>query len=333
TTVDADGVEVRITNPDKIFFPERGLTKLDLVSYYLAVMPGVLAGCRDRPSTLYRWPNGVSAPDDAFFQKRVPVKGRPEWMRTVTVSFPSGRRAEMICLADAAHVAYAVNLGCIDLNPWPVRHTDVDHPDELRVDLDPTPGIPYEHVREVALAARDVLEEVSLTGWPKTSGKRGMHIYVRIEPRWSFTEVRKAALAFARAVNRKVPDISTTAWWKEERFGVFIDYNQNARDRTIASAYSVRPVQDARVSCPISWDEVAGVKPEVFTLETVPDRFRSIGDPGREIDEHQGSLEPLLVMAQEDERSGVEDAPLPPHFPKGESEPRRVAPSRRKKEG
>ncbi|MFN2595233.1 MAG: DNA polymerase domain-containing protein [Actinomycetota bacterium] len=331
TMVDAGGVEVRVTNPDKIFFPDSGLTKLDLVEYYLAVMPGVLAGCRDRPSTLYRWPNGVSAPDDAFFQKRVPVQGRPDWMQTVTVSFPSGRRAEMICLADAAHVAFAMNLGCIDLNPWPVRKGDVDHPDELRVDLDPTPDVPYEHVRETALAARDVLSEVSLVGWPKTSGKRGMHIYVRIEPRWTFTEVRRAALAFARAVNRKVPDISTTAWWKEERFGVFIDYNQNARDRTIASAYSVRPVPEARVSTPISWDEVSDVDPGAFTLETVPDRFRSIGDPGAEIDSHPGSLEDLLALADEDEGRGVEEAPLPPHFPKGANEPRRVSPSRRKK--
>nr|MDQ3877985.1 ATP-dependent DNA ligase [Actinomycetota bacterium] len=281
---------------------------------------------------LYRWPNGVEAPDDAFYQKRVPLKGRPEWLRTVTVSFPSGRTAEMICLVDGAHVAFAANLGCIDLNPWPVRRSDVDHPDELRIDLDPTPDVPYEHVREVAMAARDVLTEVSLAGWPKTSGKRGMHIYVRIEPRWTFTEVRRAALAFARAVNRRVPDISTTAWWKEERFGVFIDYNQNARDRTIASAYSVRPVAGARVSCPISWDEVPDVDPSAFTLETVPDRFRSIGDPGAGIDDARGSLDHLLQLAEEDDRKGLEEAPLPPHFPKGANEPRRVAPSRRRKD-
>ena len=325
--LDIDGIELRVTNPGKVFFPDLGATKLDLVNYYLDVASGALAGCRNRPSTLYRWPNGVDKPEDAFFQKRVGDK-RPEWIQTQVVRFPSGRSAEMIVLADAAHIAWAVNLGTIDLNPWPVRKGDVDHPDELRTDLDPTPGVSYEEVCSVAPVVRDVLREHGLEGWPKTSGKRGMHIYVRIEPRWPFTEVRRAALAMAREVERRMPGVATTAWWKEERQGVFVDYNQNARDRTIASAYSVRPVAAATVSCPVAWDEIDGLDPTEFRMDTVPERLASIGDPGGAIDEHAGSLQSLLDLAAEDERGGLGDAPWPPHFPKAASEPPRVQPSK-----
>ncbi|MBA3431690.1 MAG: DNA polymerase domain-containing protein [Actinobacteria bacterium] len=325
--VDAYGIEVKISNPGKMFFPKLEATKLDLVRYYLAVMPGVMAGARERPSSLYRWPNGVDAPDDAFFQKRAP-KHTAEWIETTTIRFPSGRSADMLVLGDAAHVIWAINLGCIDLNPWPVRRGDVDHPDELRVDLDPTPDVPYSDVCSVAPVVRDVLEEHGLRGYPKTSGKRGMHIYTRIEPRWSFTEVRRAALALAREVERRMPEVATTAWWKEERRGVFVDYNQNARDRTIASAYSVRPVPDATVSCPIAWDEVPDVDPSSHRLDTVPDRFRSFGDPGGDIDAHPGSLDALLALARRDEHEGLGDAPWPPNFPKADKEPPRVQPSR-----
>jgi DNA ligase D-like protein (predicted polymerase) len=328
--IDVDGFDVRITNPGKIFFPRLGFTKLDLVKYYLSVMPGALMGSRHRPSTLYRWPNGVDAPEDAFYQKRVPVKGRPEWLRTATVKFPSGRSAEMIAIEDAAHVVYAINLGCLDLNPWPVRANDVDHPDELRVDLDPTPEVPFADARDVALIAGEVLEEYHLKGFPKTSGKRGIHIYVRIEPRWGFREVRRAALALAREVERRAEGIATTAWWKEERHGVFVDYNQNARDRTIASAYSVRPTQDARVSTPLRWDEVGDVEPEKLTAQTVPGRFAELGDPGAGIDDEAGTIEPLLDLSDEQEKAGQGEAPLPPHFPKEAGEPPRVMPSRRR---
>lgn len=328
--LEVDGREVRITNPSKVFFPESGATKLDLANYYVSVGDGALRGCRDRPTTLYRWPNGVGAPDDAFYQKRLPDKGRPEWLQSVVVRFPSGRQADMLVVADLAHLLWAVNLGCIDINPWPVRSGDTDHPDELRVDLDPTPGIDFGDARKVAMVAKDVLEEHGLTGWPKTSGKRGMHIYVRIEPRWGFREVRRAALAFAREVERRVPDLATTAWWKEERHGVFVDYNQNARDRTIASAYSVRPFAPAQVSCPLAWDEVVDVDPSRFTLHTVPDRFTSTGDPHAGIDDTVGTLDPLLELADRDENEGIGDAPWPPHFPKGDKEPTRVAPSRAK---
>jgi DNA ligase D-like protein (predicted polymerase) len=286
-------------------------------------------GARDRPSTLYRWPNGINDPEP-FFQKRVP-QSRPEWIETTTISFPSGRKAEMIVLADPAHVAWAINLGCIDLNPWPVRKTDVDHPDELRVDLDPTPGVPFSDAREVALVVKSALEDHDLVGWPKTSGKRGIHIYARIEPEWGFTQVRRAALALAREVERRVGDIATTAWWKEERHGVFVDYNQNARDRTIASAYSVRPVPAATVSCPLHWDEVESAEIEAFTVKTVPDRFASVGDPLDGIDDAVGRLDALLELADRDEQGGLSDAPWPPHFPKQRDEPPRVQPSRRKK--
>jgi DNA ligase D len=327
--IEVDGREVKITNPGKVFFPSSGATKMDLVRYYLAVLPGALRGVLERPTTLYRWPNGVDAPDDAFFQKRVP-KHRPEWIQSATITFPSGRSAEMLAVADAAHIIWSVNLGCIDLNPWPVRVEDLDRPDELRVDLDPTPGIPFDHARRVALLVRDVLDEYGLTGWPKTSGKRGIHIYVRIEPEHGFTEVRRAALALAREVERRAEGLATTAWWKEERHGVFVDYNQNARDRTIASAYSVRPTQDAWVSAPLNWDEVADAEPEAFTLQTVPQRFRKNGDPSEGIDEASGNLDALLELARRDEEGGLGDAPWPPHFPKGTDEPIRAQPSRRR---
>jgi bifunctional non-homologous end joining protein LigD len=328
--VEIAGLEVKVTNPDKVFFPALGLTKLDLVRYYAAVADGAMRGLHDRPSTLYRWPNGVQAPEDAFYQKRVPVKGRPEWLQTVVVTFPSGRSAEMLVVADAAHLLWAINLGCLDMNPWPVRRDDVDHPDELRVDLDPTPGVPYSEVCDVAPLVRDVLAEHGLVGWPKTSGKRGMHIYVRIERRWHFTQIRRAALALAREVESRSAGVATTAWWKEERFGVFVDYNQNARDRTIASAYSIRPTEDARVSCPIAWEEVEGLDPAAFTIETVPARFASTGDPGAGIDDAVGTIDSLLELADRDESGGKRDAPWPPNFPKMPNEPPRVQPSKRR---
>lgn len=323
-----DGREVKITNPDKVFFGESGLTKLDLVSYYLAVAEGALKGCFDRPMMLKRHPDGVDG--EFFYQKRVP-RSRPGWIETVEVSFPSGRKAEFLAVQDRAHLAWMINLGCLDLNPWPVRTTDVDHPDELRIDIDPTPGVEWSEVRETTLLVGEVLEAFDLVGFPKTSGKRGMHVNVRISPQWDFTESRRAALALAREVERRNPQGVTTAWWKEERHGVFIDYNQNARDRTVASAYSVRAMSDARVSCPIEWDEVSDVEPESFTLLTVPDRFAAIGDPGSGIDDKQHSIESLLELADRDEKSGSSDAPWPPHFPKQEGEASRVSPSRAKK--
>lgn len=326
--LEADGHEIKISNPTKVFWPDLGLTKLDLANYYRVIMPGLLGSCRHRPTTLYRWPNGVDHPDDAFFQKRVPHP--PEWMQTTTVSFPSGRRARMMLMADGAHILWAVNLGAIDFNPWPVRVSDVDRPDELRVDLDPTPGVPFSDVLAAAPVVKAVLEEHGLVGWAKTSGKRGLHVYVRISPEWSFTEVRRAALALAREVERRMEGIATTAWWKEERTGVFVDYNQNARDRTIASVYSVRPVPDARVSCPVAWDEVEKLDPAAFTLQTVPGRFEKLGDPWEGMDEAVGSLDQLHDLAALDEAGGLGDAPWPPHFPKADREPRRVNPSRRR---
>lgn len=332
TTIEVAGREVRITNPAKVFWPRSGLTKLDLANYYQAVVEGALVGCRNRPTTLYRWPNGVEAPEDAFYQKRVPAN-RPDWLQTTVVSFPSGRTAEFLVVADAAHLLWAVNLGCIDINPWPVRSDDVDHPDELRVDLDPTPEFSFEHAREVAAVVSEVLAEHDLVGWPKTSGKRGLHVYVRIERRWGFQEVRRAALALAREVERREPALATTAWWKEERVGVFVDYNQNARDRTIASAYSVRPAAAGLVSCPLAWDEVADARTEDFTMATVPERFATIGDPGAGIDAAVGTLDSLLELADRDEEGGMSDAPWPPHFPKAENEPVRAQPSRRRVQG
>lgn len=326
-TVEVDGRLIRLTNPDKPYFPGRGIAKRDLVRYYLEVGEAVVRGVHDRPVILHRWPAGVEG--ESFYQKRVP-RSRPEWIETSTIAFPSGRTAEMLVGADLAHVVWAVTLGCIDLNPWPVRRSDPDRPDELRVDLDPTPGVPFADVREVAVAVREVLEDHGLHGSPKTSGKRGIHIGVRIEPRWGFTPVRRAALALSREVERRMPGVATTAWWKEEREGVFLDYNQNARDRTVASAYSVRPVPDARVSCPLAWDEVPDVDPAELRLDTVPGRLRERGDPAEDMDARAGVLDALLELAERDEREGLGDAPWPPHFPKGEDEPVRAAPSRRK---
>ncbi|HEV3232727.1 MAG TPA: DNA polymerase domain-containing protein [Candidatus Dormibacteraeota bacterium] len=325
-TIDfGDGRQVTVTNPAKVFFPEIGFTKLDLVRYYLDVMPGALRGVHRRPTVLKRFPNGAAG--EFFFQKRVPP-GRPGWLETVTVHFPSGRSAEELAPADPAHVIWAVNLGCLDLNPWPVRAGDVDHPDELRVDLDPTPEATWDDVRRTALVANQVLTDHGLRGYPKTSGSRGIHVFVRIQPRWSFTEVRRAALALGREVERRAPGLATTAWWKEQRVGVFVDYNQNARDRTVASAYSVRPRPDGRVSCPLTWAEVPDVEAADLTVLTVPRRFQERGDPDATIDDVPGSLEALLDLAARDAAGGLGDAPWPPHFPKQEGEGPRVQPSR-----
>ena len=323
-----DGREVRVTHPDKLYFSKQvKVSKLDLVRYYLAVAPGALQGIRDRPIVLKRFVNGAEA--EPFYQKRAP-SDRPEWMRTVTLSFPSGRTAEEIVVDDAAGLAWIVNLGCMELHPHPVRTGNLDHPDELRVDLDPIPGVGWDDVRRVAMEVKALLEEVGLRGWPKTSGSRGIHVNVRIEPRWTFTEVRRAALALSRAVERKAPQLATSKWWKEERHGVFLDYNQNAKDRTTCSAYSVRPLPDARVSTPLEWDEVMACDPAEFTVFTVPDRFAKKGDPHAEMDAAAGSLEALLEMAARDEAEGLGDAPWPPHFRKMEGEGARVAPSRAK---
>jgi bifunctional non-homologous end joining protein LigD len=321
------GREVAISNPDKVFFAETGFTKMDLVRYYLAVAPGALRGVDGRPMALKRFVHGAGG--EFFFQKRAP-ESRPEWVETVTLKFPSGRSADEIVVRDEAQLAWIVNLGCIDLNPHPVRAEDLDHPDELRVDLDPVPGVEFSAVREVALATREVLEDFGLVGWPKTSGSRGIHVYARIEPRWTFPEVRRAALALAREVERRIPDLATSAWWKEERHGVFLDYNQNAKDRTVASQYSVRPLPDARVSTPLTWDEVPDVDPAAFTIATVPERVSAIGDPSEGIDDAVGSLEPLLELAEQHESAGFGDAPWPPHYEKQTGEPPRVQPSKRK---
>ncbi len=324
--VEVDGQTVTVSNPTKVFFSARGETKLDLVRYYLAVGPGALKGVYDRPTVLKRYPNGAEG--EFFYQKRVPAQ-RPPWLQTVRVSFPSGRHAEELCPVDVAHIIWAVNLGCLDLNPWPVRRHDVDHPDELRVDLDPQPDVPFEHVRLVALEVRAVLDEHGLAGFPKTSGSRGIHVNVPIEPEWDFLGVRRAALALAREVERRMPTMATSAWWKEQRGNrVFIDYNQNARDRTVASAYSVRANPEGRVSCPVDWEEVADVEPSDLTIATVPARFAERGDAGAGLDERRYRLDALLELAARDEAEGLGDAPWPPHFAKQRGEPRRVAPSR-----
>ncbi|MBV8907227.1 MAG: non-homologous end-joining DNA ligase [Acidobacteriia bacterium] len=323
-----DGREVRVTNPDKPYFSrDVKLSKLDLVRYYLSVAPGPLAGIRDRPIVLKRFVDGAEG--EAFYQKRAPAE-RPSWLRTVTLSFPSGRTAEELVVDDAAGLAWIVNLGCIELHPHPVRAGDLDHPDELRVDLDPGPGVGWADVRTVALEVKALLEEVGLRGWPKTSGSRGMHVNVRIEPRWTFAEVRRAAVALSRAVERRMPALASSKWWKEERHGVFLDYNQNAKDRTTCSAYSVRPLPDARVSTPLDWNEVADCDPADFTVLTVPKRFAERGDPHAGMNEAAGSLDRLLELAAKDEAEGLGDAPWPPHFRKMEGEGRRVAPSRAK---
>jgi DNA ligase D-like protein (predicted polymerase) len=322
------GREVTVSNPDKVYFPETGYTKLDLVQYYLAVADGALRGVRGRPMAMKRFVDGAAG--QAFFQKRAP-ENRPPWLRTAELTFPSGRTADEIVLDDAAGLAWVVNLGCIDLNPHPVRAEDLDHPDELRVDLDPVPGVPFSQVREVALVTREALEAVGLVGWPKTSGSRGIHVNVRIEPRWTYPEVRRAALALARDVERRAPSIATSKWWKEERHGVFLDYNQNAKDRTVASVYSVRPLPDARVSMPLRWDEVADVEPEAFTLATVPALYVERGDAGEGIDDAVGSLEGLLELSARDEAEGLGDAPWPPNYVKQAGEPPRVQPSRKRR--
>ena len=324
------GHEVAISNPGKVFFPRTGHTKLDLVRYYLSVADGAMAGIAGRPMVLKRFVNGAER--EAFFQKRAP-ESRPPWIDTVELRFPSGRSAVEVVPRDAATLIWAVNLGCIDLNPHPVRADDLDHPDELRVDLDPVPGVEWPQILQVALVAHGVLADFGLTGWPKTSGSRGFHVYARIERRWDFAQVRRAAVALAREVERRAPDLATAKWWKEERHGVFVDYNQNAKDRTVASAYSVRPTQDARVSTPLAWDEVAGCQPEAFTIDTVPERFARLGDPWRGMDEAAGSLEPLLSLADQDEAAGMPDAPWPPHYDKQAGEAPRVQPSKRRTAG
>ena len=321
------GRTVSVSNPHKIFFPETGHTKLDLIRYYLSVSDGALRGVAGRPMVLKRFVHGADG--EAFFQKRAPAS-RPAWVETVELRFPSGRTAEEVVAHDAAVLAWVANLGCIDLNPHPVRATDLDHPDELRVDLDPVPGVGWQQIMDVALVAREALDSVGLTGWPKTSGSRGFHIYARIEPRWSFSDVRRAAVALAREIERRAPDQATSKWWKEERRGVFVDYNQNAKDRTVASAYSVRPLPDARVSTPLSWDEVPGCDPAAFTIDTVPARFAQVGDPWAGMDDAAGSLDPLLDLASRDEAAGLPDAPWPPHFVRQVGEEPRVQPSKRR---
>ncbi len=330
TTLDAAGREIRLSNPEKVFFPEAGHTKLDLAKYYIEVGDAALIHLRERPTTMKRFVEGAAG--EFFFQKRVP-RGAPPWLQTATVDFPSGRSARELVANDAAHLVWAVNLGVIDFNPWPARRADLDHPDELRVDLDPTPGVGFEEVRKVALVVREVLADHGLVGFPKTSGSRGMHVNVRVEPAHGFTEVRRAALALAREVERRVPGHATSRWWKEERHGVFVDYNQNARDRTVASAYSVRPTPDARVSCPLDWDEVPDAEPADLRLDTVPARLSERGDPSAAIDEEPGSIDGLLELAARDEAEGLGDAPWPPHFPKQKGEPKRVQPSKAKKGG
>jgi bifunctional non-homologous end joining protein LigD len=323
-----DGRDVRVTHPDKPYFSaQTKLSKLDIVRYYLSIAPGALAGIQDRPIVLKRFVNGAEA--EPFYQKRAP-SDRPAWLRTVTLSFPSGRTAEEVVVDDAAGLAWIVNLGCIELHPHPIRSNNLDHPDELRVDLDPGPGVGWDDVWKVALEVKSFLEEMGLCGWPKTSGSRGMHVNVRIEPRWSFTEVRRAALALSRAIERRAPALATSKWWKEERHGVFLDYNQNAKDRTTCSAYSVRPLPDARVSTPLQWSEVPDCEPADFTVLTVPKRFAELGNPHAEMDATPGSLEKLLELAAKDDADGLGDAPWPPHFRKTEQEPARVAPSRAK---
>jgi len=321
-----EGREVQITNPDKLYFSSQvRVTKFELVNYYLSVAQGALAGIKDRPVVLKRFVNGAEA--EAFYQKRAPDK-RPDWLRTVTLSFPSGRTAEEVVVDDAAGLAWIVNLGCIELHPHPVRSGDLDHPDELRIDLDPIPGVAWDDVRRVALEVKSLLEELGLRSWPKTSGSRGMHVNVRIKPRWTFTEVRRAAVALSRAVERRMPTLASSKWWKEERHGVFLDYNQNAKDRTTCSAYSVRPVPDARVSTPLHWNEVPDCDPADFTIFTVPERFAKVDDPHAEMDAFSGSLEKLLELADKDEAAGLGDAPWPPHFRKMKGEAPRVMPSR-----
>src|SRR5687768_896258 len=319
------GREVAITNPRKVLFPEAGYSKLDVVHYYLAVADGALRGAGGRPNVLVRYPNGIH--EEFFYQKRAPAS-RPLWIEIVSLKFPSGRSAEEVVPREPAALAWLANLACLELHPHPVRADDLDHPDELRVDLDPVPGVEWDQVRQVALVIRSALADYGLTGWPKTSGSRGIHIIVRIERRWSFDQVRRAALALAREVERRAPALATSKWWKEERHGVFVDYNQNAKDRTVASAYSVRPTRDARVSAPLSWEELPDCDPAAFTLATMPPRFAELGDRHAGIDAAAGLLEPLLELSAEQERGGLGDAPWPPHYRKQAGEPKRVQPSK-----
>ena len=325
--IEVAGREVRMSNPAKVYFPGPGWTKLDVAQYYLELSDAVLVHLRERPTVMKRFVNGIM--EDPIWQKRVP-KNIPEWLQTATVWFPSGRTAEELVANDAAHLVWAVNLGVIDFNPWPARREDLDHPDELRVDHEPTPGIGWDDVRRTAMVVRDVLVEHGLRGYPKTSGSKGIHVNVRIEPRWSSIEVRRAALALAREVERRAPDLATSKWWKEERHGVFVDYNQNARDRTVASCWSIRPTPDARVSCALKWDDVPDVEPGDLRIDTVPAIVRAKGDPAADIDAQPGSLDGLHDLARRDEEGGLGDAPWPPHFPKQDSEPKRVQPSRDK---
>ena len=322
-----EGREIAVTNPRKILFPEAGLTKLDLVRYYLAIARGALRAAGDRPNVLVRYPNGIKG--EFFYQKRAP-QTRPPWIEVVTLRFPSGRTAEEVVPRDTSTLVWMANIACLELHPHPVRADDLEHPDELRVDLDPVPGIEWHQVREVARVVRAALNDFGLVGWPKTSGSRGMHVYVRIRQAWTFHEVRRAALAFARDVERRAPSIATSKWWKEERHGVFLDYNQNAKDRTIAAAYSVRPRPDARVSAPLTWDEIDDCDPAEFTMKTMPARFESLGDPHARMDEHPCSLDSLLALSEEQARAGLGDAPWPPHYKKQAGEPSRVQPSRRR---
>ena len=319
------GREITVTNPGKVLFPEPGHTKLDLVRYYLAVAEGALRGAGGRPNVMVRYPNGVGG--EHFFQKRAPAS-RPEWIEVATIRFPSGRTAEEVVPRDAAALAWLANLACLELHPHPVRAEDLDRPDELRVDLDPVPGVEWDQVRRVARVVHETLTELGLTGWPKTSGSRGLHVLVRIEPRWGFDQVRRAALALAREVERRAPALATSKWWKEERHGVFVDYNQNAKDRTVASAYSVRPTPDARVSAPFRWEELESIEPREFTLATMPALLAAEGDPHAAIDDRADSLEPLLERSARDEAEGMGDAPWPPQYRKQKGEPPRVQPSR-----
>ena len=322
------GRDVSISNPHKVLFPEAGFTKLDLVRYYLAVADGALRGSGGRPNVLVRYPNGLG--EEFFYQKRAPAS-RPDWIEVVALKFPSGRTAEEVVPRDAAALAWMANLACLELHPHPVRAEDLDHPDELRVDLDPVPDVPWSQVRDVATVVNATLTDLGLHGWPKTSGSRGLHVYVRIQRRWPFKEVRRAALAFAREVERRVPALATSKWWKEERHGVFLDYNQNAKDRTIAGAYSVRPKPDARVSTPVTWTEVPDCDPRDFTLATVPARFAKVGDMQAPMDAEAFSLDSLLELSAKQERAGQGDAPWPPHYVKQEGEPARVQPSRKRR--
>jgi bifunctional non-homologous end joining protein LigD len=326
--LDVGGREVAVSNPSKVYFPEAGVTKLDVVRYYLAVAEGALRGAGGRPNVLVRYADGIHG--EFFYQKRAPAS-RPDWIEIATLRFPSGRTAEEVVPRDAAALAWMANLGCIELHPHPVRAENLEHPDELRIDLDPLPGVPWSQLQDVARVVREVLADVGLVGWPKTSGSRGIHVNVRIHPRWTFTQVRRAALAVARDVERRAPSIATSKWWKEERHGVFLDYNQNAKDRTVAAAYSIRPKEDARVSAPVTWDELWACAPEEFTLRTMPARFAAVGDRHAAIDDDPGALDALMELSAKQEAEGQGDAPWPPHYAKQDGEPPRVQPSRARK--